>query len=112
MESLGNIFGALSDPTRRDILKRLAKGPATVTELAKPYDMSLPAVSRHLKVLLQAGFVRQEREAQRRVCHLRREAFEEAQRWIEEYLHEYDEVQRLFQPACGLGKGKKLGSAA
>lgn len=87
MEStqLDHIFGALSDPTRRAILARLARGDATVNELAEPFDISLPAVSRHLKVLERAGLISRGREAQSRPCRLEPAPLEEARGWIDHY---------------------------
>jgi DNA-binding transcriptional ArsR family regulator len=77
------IFGALADPTRRAILARLAQGEATVMELAKPFDMSLPAVSKQLKVLERAGLISRGREAQWRPCRLTPAPLEEARSWID-----------------------------
>ena len=82
-EQLNLIFGALADPTRRGILARLAQGEATVMELAKPFDMSLPAVSKHLKVLERAGLISRGREAQWRPCRLEPAPLEEARSWID-----------------------------
>ena len=84
MQSLDATFSALADPTRRAIIARLAKGSATVNELAGPFDISLPAISRHLKVLEGAGLIRREIEAQKRRCHLRPESLKEASGWIED----------------------------
>ena len=81
--ALDSAFAALADPTRRAIVARLAEGDATVMELAKPFPMSLAAVSQHLKVLERAGLISRSREAQRRPCHLRREPIEEISRWVE-----------------------------
>jgi DNA-binding transcriptional ArsR family regulator len=78
-------FAALADPTRRAILARLATGEATVTELARPFAMSQPAVSKHLKVLERAGLVRRGRDAQRRPCRMEVKPLEEATAWIERY---------------------------
>lgn len=78
-------FAALADPTRRAILARLAQGDATVQELARPFAMSQPAVSKHLKVLERAGLVRRTRDAQRRPCHLEAQALGEAARWLGTY---------------------------
>jgi DNA-binding transcriptional ArsR family regulator len=85
MDSLSQTFSALSDPTRRAILARLATGAATVGELAEPFDMSLPAVSRHLRVLTDAGLIERHTEAQWRRCELRGEGFKAAADWIEYY---------------------------
>jgi DNA-binding transcriptional ArsR family regulator len=78
-------FGALADPTRRAILMRLAKGEATVSDLAAPFDMSLPAISKHLKVLERAGLVIAERDAQRRPRKINAAPLKEAAAWIERY---------------------------
>ena len=85
MDALTQTFSALADPTRRAILARLATGAATVGELAEPFDMSLPAVSRHLKVLTEAGLIERSTEAQWRRCTLRGEGMREAADWIEFY---------------------------
>jgi DNA-binding transcriptional ArsR family regulator len=84
-DRLSHTFAALADPTRRAILARLATGEATVTALAEPFDMSLPAISRHLKVLERAGLIAQGREAQWRPRTLRAEPLKEAADWIEAY---------------------------
>jgi DNA-binding transcriptional ArsR family regulator len=85
MDTLSQTFSALADPTRRAILARLALGDATVGELAEPFEMSLPAVSRHLKVLTDAGLIERHTEAQWRRCELRAEGLRAAANWIEEY---------------------------
>ena len=77
------VFAALADPTRRSIVRRLADGEATVLELAEPFPISLPAISRHLKVLEQAGLISRGREGQRRPCHLRPEPLVEIAAWAE-----------------------------
>jgi DNA-binding transcriptional ArsR family regulator len=82
-QQLDLIFGALADPTRRGILARLAQGDATVMELAKPFDMSLPAVSKHLKVLERAGLISRGRDAQWRPCRLEPAPLEGARSWID-----------------------------
>ena len=84
-------LAALADPTRRAILARLAAGEATVTELAEPFDMSLPAVSRHLKVLERAGLITRGREAQWRPCRLEPEPLREVNDWLEQYRRFWDE---------------------
>jgi DNA-binding transcriptional ArsR family regulator len=84
-DQLSRIFAALADPTRRAILARLAHGEASVTELAEPFDMSLPAVSKHLKVLEQAGLISRGRDAQWRPCRLEPGPLKEAADWIEQY---------------------------
>jgi DNA-binding transcriptional ArsR family regulator len=83
-ERLDATFAALADPTRRAIVARLASGDATVSELAAPFELSLPAISKHLKVLERAGLISRTRHAQFRPCHLEREALDGAQLWIEE----------------------------
>ena len=91
MDTLSQTFSALSDPTRRALLARLATGAATVGELAEPFDMSLPAVSRHLKVLTDAGLIERSTEAQWRRCALRGEGFKAAADWIEFYRKFWEE---------------------
>ena len=85
MTKLDSTFQAIADPTRRAILARLAQGSATVNELADPFDISLPAISRHLKVLETAGLIRREVEAQHRRCHLETEALRRAAGWLAEF---------------------------
>lgn len=82
---LDHVFAALADPTRRDIVARLSVGDATVGELAEPYDVSLQAISKHLRVLERAGLVSKGRDAQRRPVHLEAEVFELMTKWIERY---------------------------
>ncbi|MDZ8029244.1 MAG: ArsR/SmtB family transcription factor [Nostoc sp. SerVER01] len=84
-DQLSIIFAALADPTRRAILAHLAKGEASVTELAQPFEMSLPAISKHLKVLERAGLIARGREAQWRPCRLEAEPLKDAADWIEQY---------------------------
>ena len=84
-QQLDATFQALADPTRRAILARLATGEASVTELAEPFAMSQPAISKHLKVLERAGLIRRGRDAQRRPCRIDAKALEEANMWIERY---------------------------
>jgi DNA-binding transcriptional ArsR family regulator len=84
-DPLSRVFAALADPVRRDIVARLADGDATVTDLAAPYDISLQAVSKHLKVLGDAGVVSRSRDAQRRPVHLEAEVFDLATKWLERY---------------------------
>ena len=93
-DPLTRVFAALADPTRRDIVTRLAVGDATVNELAEPYDVSLQAVSKHLKVLGDAGLVSRSREAQRRPVHLEAEVFDLMTAWIERYRRQADERYR------------------
>jgi DNA-binding transcriptional ArsR family regulator len=82
-ELLDRAFSALADPTRRAIIERLAEGPATVGELARPFDMSLPAISKHLTVLERARLIRREPEAQRRLCSLEPDGLRPALQWME-----------------------------
>jgi len=84
-DRLSVVFAALADPTRRAILGRLAEGEATVTELASPFDISLPAISKHLKVLQRAGLIEQGRQAQWRPCRLQAGPLREAADWVEQY---------------------------
>ncbi|MFL5689221.1 MAG: ArsR/SmtB family transcription factor, partial [Chloroflexota bacterium] len=84
-DPLSQTFAALADPTRRAILARLALGEATVTELAAPFDMSLPGVSKHLKVLQNAGLVVQGRNAQWRPCRLEPTPLQDVSGWVEQY---------------------------
>ena len=91
VDQLSNIFAALADPTRRAILVRLADGEAAPTELAAPFEMSLPAVSKHLKVLEKAGLITRSREAQWRPCRLEAEPLREANDWLEIYRQFWDD---------------------
>jgi DNA-binding transcriptional ArsR family regulator len=93
-DRLSKAFAALADPTRRDIVARLTVGDATVGALAAPYDVSLQAVSKHLKVLEEAGLVSRARDAQRRPVHLEAEVLDLMTRWIERYRREAEERYR------------------
>jgi DNA-binding transcriptional ArsR family regulator len=84
-------FAALADPTRRAILARLTAGEASVTELAKPFDLSQPAISKHLKVLERAGLISRGRDAQRRPCRIEGAMFGEVTGWLERYRQFWDE---------------------
>jgi DNA-binding transcriptional ArsR family regulator len=84
-ERLDATFVALADPTRRAILARLMEGEASVLELAKPFDMSQPAISKHLKMLERAGLISRGRDAQRRPCRIEGQALAEATEWLERY---------------------------
>jgi DNA-binding transcriptional ArsR family regulator len=84
-ERLDRAFGALADPVRRALIARLSRGPATVTELAEPFSITLPAVSRHVQVLEAAGLITRSRDGQRRPCHLDAAALEELTSWIDSY---------------------------
>ena len=90
-DALSTTFAALADPTRRAILARLASGEKSVTELAKPFQMSMPAVTKHLKVLLRAGLVTQSRHAQWRPCKLEAAPMKQASDWIGQYRQFWDE---------------------
>jgi DNA-binding transcriptional ArsR family regulator len=109
-DRLSLVFSALADPTRRDIVARLAAGDATVNELAEPYDVTVQAVSKHIKVLEDAGLVSRSRVAQRRPCHLEAEVFDLMTKWIERYRREAEDRYRRLdslleqmgeQPATG-----------
>jgi DNA-binding transcriptional ArsR family regulator len=90
-DRLSETFGALADPTRRAILARLASGEASVTELASPFEMSMPAISKHLKVLERAGLIARGREAQWRPCRLQAGPLQDVAGWIEHYRHFWEE---------------------
>lgn len=120
-DSLSLVFSALGDPTRRSILQRLSKGHLSVTELSEPYQMSLPAITKHLKVLEKAGLISRSREAQWRPCQLEARALIEASDWIshyrefweasfdrlENYLNEYQKEQKAKSKGNRHGKTKK-----
>ena len=114
-DTISNTFAALADPTRRAILGRLARGEASVTELAEPFRMSLPGISKHLKVLERAGLIARGREAQWRPCRLRAKPLKEASNWIEHYRRFWDEsfdrlddyLHDLQRQAQGQEKGKE-----
>jgi DNA-binding transcriptional ArsR family regulator len=117
-DQLSSTFAALADPTRRAILARLAAGEAAVTELAEPFDMSLPAVSKHLKVLERAGLIARSRDAQWRPCHLEPAPLKEIADWIGHYrefweasfdrLDEYlRELKKKEQKEKKHGRGKR-----
>jgi DNA-binding transcriptional ArsR family regulator len=106
-------FGALSDPTRRAILARLAQGQATVTELAAPFDVSLPAVSKHLRVLESAGLLRREIDGRIHRCRLSPEPMKDAARWIEHYRAFWDnqlDALAKFLESTNATEGKKENS--
>ncbi len=95
-DQLSRVFSALADPTRRDLVARLAVGDATVSQLAAPYAVSVQAVSKHLKVLEEAGLVSKGRDAQRRPVHLEAEVFDLMTKWIERYRQQAEaRYQRL-----------------
>jgi DNA-binding transcriptional ArsR family regulator len=90
-DTLSTTFAALADPTRRAILGKLARGEKSVTELAKPFHMSLPAVSKHLKVLERAGLIERGREAQWRPCRLHARPLRQVAHWVEQYRQFWEE---------------------
>ena len=98
MDRLSATFSALADPTRRAILAKLTKGDATVGDLASPFQISLPAVSRHLKVLERAGLIERQTDAQWRVCRLQGRPLREAHGWLERYRKYWEEsLDRLVE---------------
>jgi len=118
-DAMSSTFSALSDPTRRAILARLALGETSVTELAEPFEMSMPAVSKHLRVLERAGLIERSREAQFRPCKLKPEPLKQAWGWIGDYKQFWEEsfdrldayLQKL-QAEQKRGKRKKSGSGS
>jgi DNA-binding transcriptional ArsR family regulator len=110
-DRLSSTFAALADPTRRGILARLATGQASVTELAEPYKMSMPAISKHLKVLERAGLIARGREAQWRPCRIQPGALKGVDDWLEEYRRLWEErFDRLDEYLTKLqAKEKKRG---
>ena len=116
-DPISSTFAALADPTRRAILARLALGETSVTELAAPFEMSMPAVSRHLKVLERAGLIERGREAQWRPCKLKAEPLKQAADWLDEYrrfweqsFDRLDEYLKTVQAKEKRDAGKKNGS--
>ena len=93
-DALSRVFAALADPLRRDMVARLAGGDATVNELAEPYDVTVQAVSKHLRVLEDAGMVSRRRDAQRRPVHLEAEVFDLMTKWIERYRRQAEDRYR------------------
>jgi DNA-binding transcriptional ArsR family regulator len=107
-DHLSVTFAALADPTRRAILARLSQGEASVTELAKPFDLSLPGISKHLKVLQRSGLITQSRNAQWRPCRLEGARLKEAADWVGEYRRFWDEsFERLDEYLAEVQKEKK-----
>jgi DNA-binding transcriptional ArsR family regulator len=108
-DPLSSTFFALADPTRRGILARLATGEATVSELAEPYDMSLAAVSKHLKMLQKAGLITRGREAQWRPCRLEPGPLRDVSKWVEDYRQFWerslDGLSAYLDVMQGRGKG-------
>lgn len=113
-DHLSSTFAALADPTRRAILARLASGETSVTELAKPFKMSAPAITKHLKVLQRAGLITQGRQAQWRPCRLEAKPLREAAEWVEQYRRYWEQsldrldnyLQELQFKEKKHGKGK------
>ncbi|HEU4728550.1 MAG TPA: metalloregulator ArsR/SmtB family transcription factor [Kofleriaceae bacterium] len=110
MRNLDATFAALADPTRRAIVARLAKGDATVLELAEPFDISLPAISRHLKVLEQAGLIARERDANRRPCRLVGDALTDVVQWAEHtrraWEERFDRLDEYLRELQARGQGQ------
>lgn len=108
-------FSALADPTRRAILARLALGEASVLELAEPFSMSQPAISKHLKVLEQAGLISRGRDAQRRPCRIEGEAFADVEGWLENYRRfwegQFRQLDALLVELKAVKKKSKSGNA-
>jgi DNA-binding transcriptional ArsR family regulator len=108
-DPLTSVFSALADPTRRAILARLASGEAPVKELARPFKLSPPAITKHLKVLERAGLISRSRDAQRRPCRIQAQPLEEAADWIDHYRRLWEErLDRLEVYLSGL-KEKRHG---
>jgi DNA-binding transcriptional ArsR family regulator len=107
-DQLSTIFAALSDPTRRAIIARLAEGEATVGELAAPFNLSLPAISKHLKVLQRSGLIEQGRHAQWRPCRLKPEPLRDVQSWLDRYQEflgeRYDRLDEYLRELQDTGK--------
>jgi DNA-binding transcriptional ArsR family regulator len=106
-DTLSLTLTAIADPTRRAILGRLATGEATVTELCEPFAMSMPAISKHLKVLERAGLIERGRDQQRRPCRLRAEALHEAADWIERYRSLWNERLDRLEAHLNQMQGKR-----
>jgi DNA-binding transcriptional ArsR family regulator len=115
-DTISSTFAALADPTRRAILARLALGETSVTELAEPFEMSMPAVSKHLKVLENAGLIARSREAQWRPCRIEPRALKAVDDWLERYRHFFegsldrlDDYLKKLQAGSAKTKGVKHG---
>ncbi len=110
-DQISSTFSALADPTRRAILARLALGESSVTELASPFEMSMPAISRHLKVLEKAGLIARGREAQWRPCKLKAEPLKQAADWLDEYRrfweHSFNRLDAYLQTLQAEEKAKE-----
>lgn len=112
MDPLSQTFAALADPTRRAILAKLAKGEASVSELAEPFDMSLPAVSKHLKVLERAGLIERGREAQWRPCRLETKRLKEVSDFLDHYRHFWEASLDRLDAYLARVQGKPAASTA
>ena len=110
-DRLSKVFAALADPTRRDLVARLAAGDATVSQLAAPYDVSLQAVSKHLKVLEDAGLVRRSRDAQRRPASLDAEVLDLMTKWIERYRRQAEERYSRLDALLAASSDDSTGAA-
>lgn len=106
MKNLDTVFSALADPTRRAIIARLAQGEATVGELASPFDISLPAISRHLRVLEEAALIERERDGQHRNCRLRPETLKAANEWLSFHARFWSGTFDKLEKHLGKSKGK------
>jgi DNA-binding transcriptional ArsR family regulator len=110
-DRLSATFAALADPTRRAILARLASGETTVSELARPFEMSLPAVTKHLKVLQRAGLISQGRQAQWRPCKLEAQPLQDVSNWVEQYRQFWElRLDRLEEYLRELQAAEQLAS--
>lgn len=105
-DPLSRVFAALADPTRRDMVARLAAGDATVNELAEPYQVTVQAVSKHLKVLADAGLVSRTRDGQRRPVHLEADVFDLMTKWIERYRREAEDRYRRLDDVLAAMPGE------
>jgi len=105
--SLDQTFSALSDPTRRDILERLARGPATLSELAHPYDISLPGLLKHVRILEAAHLVSTEKKGRTRECRLGSEQLDDVVRWIETYRRRWEGRLNRFEGILEQRKGAR-----
>jgi DNA-binding transcriptional ArsR family regulator len=111
-DRLSRVFAALADPTRRDMVARLASQDATVNELAAPYDVTVQAVSKHLRVLEDAGLVTRSKDAQRRPVHLEAEVFDLMTKWIERYRREAEDRFRRLDDVLAQMEPKSKGAAS
>lgn len=110
-DPLSKVFAALAEPTRRDMVARLAVADATVGELAEPYDMSVQAVSKHIRVLQDAGLVSRSRDAQRRPVHLEAQVFDLMTKWIERYQRRAEERYRRLDAVLADQSDRSRGEA-